>query len=216
MTKLKDLRKLFIDRRNRKRLTNRTPTLISSNCTAGVLYHCLGLEFRSPFINLWLTNDDFVTAMENFDDFLATPLTRDTESPKPYPVGIGFKGVRIYFLHYSSWEEAIHKWEERKKRIDRDNMAIMLTNLATPGAESSDENSLLRRFEALPFPHKIVFTSQKHPEIKCAARLPGWKPATGRNVFDTHRLRRDRYIDSYDYVGFINSLTKTSPHSDKD
>lgn len=208
MTKLKDLRKLLIDRHNRKRLTNLTPTLLSSNCTAGVLYHCLGLEFRSPFINLWLTNEDFVTAMENLDDFLSTPLIRDTDCPKPYPVGIGYNNTRIYFLHYESWDDAIQKWEQRKSRIDTKNMAVMLTNLGSPGAESKNEDALLQRFDALPFPNKIVFTSKNHPEISCAVRLPGWKPATGRNVFDTHRLRRDRYIDHFDYVEFINNLRK--------
>ena len=132
MTKIKDLRKLFIDRRNRKRLTNVSPTLISSNCAAGMIYHWLGLEFRSPFINLWMTNSDFLTAMENLDDFLATELKEDKSGIREYPVGIGYKGVRIFFLHYRSWEEAASKWKERIPRIDRGNMAVMLTNFKTP------------------------------------------------------------------------------------
>ena len=38
--------------KQRKRLRNFNPTIISNNCTAGFIYHDLGLEFRSPTINL--------------------------------------------------------------------------------------------------------------------------------------------------------------------
>ena len=43
----------------------------------GVLYHWLGLKFNSPFINLFMSNNDFLFAMENFDDFLRTPIIED-------------------------------------------------------------------------------------------------------------------------------------------
>lgn len=81
-----------INLKNRKRLINTTATLICSNCTGGVLYHWLGLEFRSPFINLCLSNIDFIKAMENFDIFLNTEIIEDQESKKEYPVGIGWGG----------------------------------------------------------------------------------------------------------------------------
>ena len=75
-----------INENNRKRLINRTPTLICSNCTGGVLYHWLGLKFQSPFINLYMDNDDFLTAMENFDEFINGDIIEDTNSGKSYPV----------------------------------------------------------------------------------------------------------------------------------
>ena len=206
MTKIKDLRKLFIDRRNRKRLTNVSPTLISSNCAAGMIYHWLGLEFRSPFINLWMTNSDFLTAMENLDDFLATELKEDTSGIREYPVGIGYKGVRIFFLHYRSWEEAASKWKERIPRIDRGNMAVMLTNFKSTGEDANLAAETLERFDRLPFAHKVAFTDKDYARYPWAVRLPGYRPEKGMNVFDTRPLARDRYIDSFDYVAFINSL----------
>lgn len=36
---------------NRNKLTNKTPALICSNCLGGYIYHWLGLQFSSPFIN---------------------------------------------------------------------------------------------------------------------------------------------------------------------
>lgn len=206
MTKLKDLRKLIIDRRNRKRLTNTTPTLISSNCAAGMIYHWLGLRFHSPFINLWMTNDDFLTAMENFDDFLSTPLSEDKSGIRDYPVGLGYKGTRVFFLHYGSWQEAIAKWEQRISRIQPDNMAIILSNFKGVKEETASPEDILYRFDRLPFANKIAFTDRPYPQYPWAVHLPGYRPDRGMNVFDTRPLARNRYIDSFDYVRFINSL----------
>lgn len=127
-----------INRKNRRKLTNRTPTIISSNCTGGILYHWLGLQFKSPFINLWMTNDDFLTAMENFSEFIHTPIKEFKDTTKSYPVGIGAHGVKIYFQHYRSWNEAISKWEERMQRIDTSNMVVMLSNYNGIGAVSNN------------------------------------------------------------------------------
>ena len=59
-----------INKANQLRLVNKNMTIISSNCAGGFLYHWLGLEFKSPFINLFLSNEDFLEALENFDSFL--------------------------------------------------------------------------------------------------------------------------------------------------
>lgn len=67
---------------------------------------------------------DFIKAMENFDDFLAQEIKEDSNNPFPYPVGIGFGGVKIHFMHYKSFKEAIQKWNERKMRIDPENMCV--------------------------------------------------------------------------------------------
>ena len=59
---------------NRKKLKNKDFTLVTSNCTGGILYHWLGLKFRSPFINLYMSNEDYIKALENFELFLSTPM----------------------------------------------------------------------------------------------------------------------------------------------
>ena len=68
LTAVKDRLQDRINFKNRSRLTNLTPTIITSNCTGGFLYHWLGLEFRSSFINLYMTPEDFLTAMEHFEE----------------------------------------------------------------------------------------------------------------------------------------------------
>lgn len=122
-----------INRRNRGRLKNESPTLICSNCAGGFIYHWLGLQFRSPFINLFLTPEDFIIALENFEEFLNTPIQELKDSGKDYPVGIGAFGVKIHFMHYKDFSEAVMKWNDRKRRINMSNMGVMLTNYSGGG-----------------------------------------------------------------------------------
>lgn len=103
-----------IDRKNQNRLRNKTVTIISSNCTGGFLYHWLGLQFKSPFINLFMTPDDFIVAMEHFEEFIAFPITEKKDANFGYPVGIGAFNTLIHFMHYATFEDAIEKWNERK------------------------------------------------------------------------------------------------------
>ncbi len=115
-----------INDKNRKRLKNVSPTLICSNCTGGFLYHWLGLQFRSPFINLYLTDSDFVLALENWEQFISYDIYEDQTSGRTYPVGIGYKNIKIHFMHYSSFEEAKTKWVERCLRINNDNIGLIM------------------------------------------------------------------------------------------
>ena len=48
--------RLKIDKRDRKRLTDKikTTSIISMNCTGGIISHNLGLQFLSPTVNLYM------------------------------------------------------------------------------------------------------------------------------------------------------------------
>lgn len=72
--KIKSFLQDRINRRNQKKLKNMKPCLVCSNCTGGFLYHWLGLRFNSPFINLYLTPEDFVTALESWSEFISSPI----------------------------------------------------------------------------------------------------------------------------------------------
>lgn len=125
---IRKLQRLY-NERNKNRLFNKSVSLICSNCTGGIMYHWLGLQFRSPFINLYMDANDYLTALEDFDNFLEAPIKPLTDSGKTYPVGRStHKGELIHFMHYGSFDEAIKKWDDRKSRIDKNNMAVMFTN----------------------------------------------------------------------------------------
>ena len=119
-----------IDSSNRARLKNKDVTLICSNCAGGIIYHWLGLKFNSPFINLYMTGEDYIKALENWQDFLNTEIVEDKSGDETYPVGIGYSGIKIRFMHYINFKDAIEKWNQRKTRINPDNIAFMFTNYA--------------------------------------------------------------------------------------
>ena len=156
-----------IDSLNRVRLKNKDVTLICSNCGGGFLYHWLGLKFNSPFINLYLTNEDYIKALEDRENFLDAEIVEDTSGDETYPVGIGYLGIKIHFMHYATFEEAIEKWNRRKARINPDNIAFMFTNYGG--------YTLLEQFDKLPFKHKVAFTDEKYPGIKSAVYIKGFK-----------------------------------------
>lgn len=54
-----------LDKRNRARLTNPNPTVFASNCNGGVMTHDLGLQFRSPTVNLYIRPKEYVRFLGN-------------------------------------------------------------------------------------------------------------------------------------------------------
>lgn len=208
IAKIKSLLQKRINNKNRKRLRIFNPTLVCSNCTGGFLYHWLGLKFYSPFINLYLTPSDFLLALENWDDFIKAPIEEISTSAH-YPVGqviINCKGeikkIHIHFMHYPDFSTAIKKWVERKNRMETDpnKIGFMLTNW-------EEDESLLQRFDNLPFKNKVAFAYKPYPTLKSVIHLKGFEKTIGsKNIYATQKVSGQRYIDQYDYVSFINSL----------
>ena len=50
--------------------------LITNDCVGGVIYHDLGEQFRSPTINLWISNDHFLEFAQNLKYYLSCELPR--------------------------------------------------------------------------------------------------------------------------------------------
>lgn len=110
-----------------KRYKNRSLTIISSNCVGGIIYHDYGMRFFSPTINLYFENSDFIKFCNKLNYYLNLKLVESQVGNKEYPVGM-LGDIKIHFLHYKTFNEAKTKWEERKNRIDKDNMIFILYN----------------------------------------------------------------------------------------
>lgn len=142
------------DQRARKRFCNPGVSIISSNCVAGVLYHSLGQQFQSPTINLWFENEDFITFCEHLEYYLNLELTdvRMGDQEHPHPIGY-LENIKIYFLHYHSPEEAREKWNERRKRVNFQNIRIIHTD------RDGYTKALGERFFRLNYP-KLLYCSE--------------------------------------------------------
>lgn len=125
------------------------------------MLHDLGLQFRSPFVNLYLSPSDFIAYLSDISHYQTLPLQFVENSGKPYPVG-KLGDLTIHFMHYHSEQEAAEKWQERSKRIDFDNLFVIL--IERDGCDYQD----LQAFDQLPFANKIVFTHKPYPELSSA------------------------------------------------
>lgn len=189
----------------RRGLKNDGFTILSSNCIAGIIYHRLGKRFLTPTINLWLPQPDFVEFCVHLDYYLSQELTF-IETDRNYPVG-QLRGngndiptITINFNHDNNPEDAREKWNERKKRIVRDNMYIMLYALDGITVEQ------IKRLENVPCRNKVVFTSKPIPEINWSVYI---KPVMSHR-YPYNYLEKDvfgvRYFEKkFDCVSFLNS-----------
>ncbi|WP_051217571.1 DUF1919 domain-containing protein [Paenibacillus assamensis] len=190
--------------RQRRRLINKTPTIISNNCVGGIIYHDLGLPFNSPTINLYFEHDEFIKYVTYLEEYTKTELFEDTETEDNFPVGVlrnEYGEVRLYFMHFSSFEEAKEKWVERTKRIDFTNIFIIMDGVLHYTKED------LEQFDDIRYTNKVILTNGV--ESSCKASYPLYfydetyfdgKLLTFRSKFSTKR-----YLDEFDYVAFLNA-----------
>lgn len=160
-------------------------TLIARDCIGGVLYHQLGLKFLSPTINLFLTLEDFNYFCLNLKDYVNGELEEYIDNDVSYPVGVlksssVDRPIRIDFMHYSSFEEAKNKWNERKARINYDNLFVVSSCCYKTEIETLNDK-IIEDWNKIPYKKVILvdkeygfddeFVVQKHKDCKDFAWL---------------------------------------------
>lgn len=115
-----------------------------------------------------------------------------------YPVG-KLEKISVYFLHYKTYSDAKSKWDERKQRINWDN--LYLTMMQHP-----DDEKLIERYLKLPY-RKVLFVTNKDDSDEKEMWYLDGTVENGKlkdlcqyeNKFTGRRL-----IDKFDYVSFLN------------
>lgn len=195
----------MISNHYRKKLKNNNFTILCSNCVGGVLYHRLGKEFLSPTINMFFTNPDFAEFCLHLDYYLAQKL-HFIETEYDFPVaeligdGNEIQTITLYFNHDKIIEEAEEKWERRKKRINRENLYIMLYNLDN----ISDEK--IKELEAVECKNRVIFTATPLPDISWSYYIePNMKAQYPYAYLGKDILGRRHVEKAFDFVEFFNS-----------
>ncbi|WP_440163254.1 DUF1919 domain-containing protein [Actinobacillus pleuropneumoniae] len=186
-----------INNQNRQQLQNHTMSVLSINCNGAFILHDLNEQFRSPFVNLYLSPTDFLKYLKKMSHYMQAELTF-IASEKNYPVG-QLDDLTIHFMHYHSEQEAANKWTERTKRINLDNLFVMMTD--RDGCTYQD----LQEFDRLPFENKVVFTHKAYPELKSAFYIKGFENQTQvGDLFEFSGWNGKKYYDQLDYVNWFN------------
>lgn len=157
----------------KKAAIKRDWTIITDNCYGVAYMKALNVPYESPFFSMYLYAPDYLTLLENFDEYMKitptaqTPAgkSRWTKAERKYPVLIldGSQGpVEIHMAHEKqSAQEAIRKWTSRKGRMNmnKEDMYVKM--------DSRDRFTVAlgKRFLALKqFPHKRLFVALKYKD----------------------------------------------------
>lgn len=180
----------------RKRLKNKDFSILCSNCIGGVIYHRLGLQFRSPTVNLWMRQKDFITLAHNLKEYQYEPL-EFIHTEFDYPVA-KLGSITIYFNHSQSQEEAQNEWQRRMKRLNFDNLFLIMYD-----QEDIVEEDILS-LDQIPCKGKMVISEKFYPHIPYVKTItPGRMPlGTHFNQKTWFGLRA--YETKIDFVKWLN------------
>ena len=102
-------------------------TIISSDCSGGVICHDNGLPLDSPTVNLIISGNDYIQFCRNLDCYLAMKLIDGGRDPN-YGYPIAYCGdVKILGVHYHQFSDLEAAWERRKQRVHRERIIFLMT-----------------------------------------------------------------------------------------
>ena len=128
--------------------------------------------YRTPTIGLWIPSKDYIKFLTDLDHYLkceveqisyldchAKELLLERKKSGKYKkdleeLVIGrIDDVDIIFFHYNSFQDAVNKWNRRKKRLNFENLLVKF----------NDQNGFRMKdytdFVKLPYKNKLFFTS---------------------------------------------------------
>ena len=170
-------------------LKNRTASIISNNCGGGFVTQYFGLKYYSPTEGLFFEAHDYLKFVRNLRHYLTVePEFIEPENSKnieyvkntnyygSYPVA-KIDDIEVYFMHYKTKEEALAKWKRRAKRVNYDNLLIILFENETT------DYDLLKEFDGLKDNHLEMvygdYENLKHAHFNKNVKehkMHHWKP----------------------------------------
>ncbi|WP_028515425.1 DUF1919 domain-containing protein [Ruminococcus flavefaciens] len=198
----------------RIRIKDKDFTLIAQNCIGGVIYSQLGIEFKSPTINMFIEDENFVKLVDNLPYYLST---------KPYPIEdsyidpidssicypkIGVGDIELCCLHYKDCKSAIAAWERRCKRINLKKVYVIGNSW-----NMHNDRELIKHIADCKYPVHIFTTDDM--KYKNCQQLPGEKWIIDKrgivrpNITDTVPGSYLKYYETFfDFVSWLNGDKK--------
>lgn len=174
-------------------------TIISNNCTGGAVCHELGMEFKSPTVNLQILPEEYPRFCQNIHHYMETELTADADMDghrdmiikmfggvPDFPFG-RLDDILVCFQHYPTFEDARAKWNERRAKMDYDHIGYIFH------ARGEGYKAEAAVFLALDLPNKLCITQDF--EIPGSVRMDGEGFEAVNNKL--------RVVQAYDYRGWV-------------
>ncbi len=185
-------------------------TIISNTCLGGRLYHDYHQKFLSPTIDFYMEPENFVKFCSNLDYYLnceikPLPNYKNDYLKKFLFCDIG--GLVAAFSHTNdSYNKIISKWNERKKRVNYDNIVVIATDRNVFKEPVTRCSSLtVKEFGKIPY-KKVLFSVVDY-KYDYVSYLPSFKneaccPTATRPAL----TKKGKYIveeDGFDLDKFI-------------
>ncbi|GAB2021898.1 hypothetical protein RyT2_09720 [Pseudolactococcus yaeyamensis] len=194
--------KLFWKNRQKK-ILDKNFSIISNNCWGGSVYRHYNLPYLSPTIGLYLFPEDYLKFINNLHQYISDDLMiispqeslhfNELKKKGQTDVPIGrIDDIEIVFLHYKSPEEALYKWNERKQRINFENLIFKFSEMN--GATRLE----LEKFAMFPATKKVMFISDHTAQSLDSAVL--YKKYEGAPEIVNDTVYYDKYVDLNDLI----------------
>ena len=187
-------------RNKAKKFKGPIPSIISINCIGGVMLHDLGCRFNTPTINLFFrTQQEFFYFVMHLEIMMELPLEEIKNSEYNAPVGVikhNENEVGIVFLHYKDFQSANEKWQQRIKRINLDNVVVLLEGPQV-------DRDIINDFDEIPYKKKIIScpivnAPEYYQPLDIYEKWHPGKILDYKSVFSV-----ERYLDDWDYISFL-------------
>lgn len=188
----------FVNTRNKKLLENENFTILSNNCVGSLITNDLNHKFLTPTVNLFMSTNDFVKFISNLDHYLKVEIIKDDSESKSYPVGI-LDDITIHFMHYKDITEAKKKWNERKQRIVKENLFILMVD----NDDCSEET--FKKFKDLSY-KKVFLTNKLYKKEKFVRYIHGFENDKYLGDLTMYQnILGKRYYDQFKYIDWLNN-----------
>jgi len=201
---------------NRLTLRNKNMSIICSCCIGGMLYHDFRLKFLSPTINLILSPEHFIKFCGNLNHYLNTELVEikyddikdDLYVKNHFPNGIycpigKLDDIYVLFIHYDSFQQAKEKFIERAKRINFDNIFLILF-------DEAEDIEILEAFDNLDYKNKLYMVRSDYlskdmiNKISCKY-FPFDTQNENKTYFDNVNGKIEKCYEKFDFKNWFNN-----------
>lgn len=147
-------------------------SILSMNCFGGRIYQDLHREYLSPTAGLFFYMDDFNSLLKDIHlldrNIIPCPISKwkrtneiiSQHGGRQYPIGV-IEGtdIEIHFLHYSSFEIAVDKWNRRMSRFNFNKFLVIAFQ------QNECSTKAIHEFANLDLPNRIFFSNEPSDEI---------------------------------------------------
>lgn len=198
------LRFQLITKKKSKRLIDKDISIISSDCTGGVIYHDFNMKFLSPTINLYMDAPDYLKFIKNIEGyknlpFVDLPIEREKNG---FPMAM-LGDIKLYLVHYKSTDEAQEAWNRRKDRINPNKLFFIMNDRNKCTFELIKE---FDKFLAGEGHSGVCFTHVRHEELKSVFYITGSEDKDCVDTMTVYTKGLSRRLDQYDWVEALSNL----------